>query len=140
MEQFAEDVRPVQPDTNDITRVEEAARRAEASGERLLLRDFVRDAVGSLHASVVDRIRSNVPVVDGQHTVTFGTACSGSELYVTALPWVERFLGKALGKPVRFVHKWSCEVEAAKRAWIVDNFAPPKVVVGGFCRSGICVR
>ena len=98
-----------------------------SSFRQRLLPAFVQCAVSSLNAAARRALRSSFPIGPEPVVLTVGTACSGSELYLTALPLLQRELGRLLGKGVRFVHMWSCEKHPAKRAWIVDNFHPPKL-------------
>ena len=89
---------------------------------------FVARAAASLPARVWAAICSHVDApAEGPVTLTFGTACSGSEFYLTAMPLVAAEISARLRREVRFVHLWSCELDPQKRQWIVDNFAPPKL-------------
>lgn len=89
-----------------------------------VLDEFIELAVRSLDAEMLAAINRSIP---GDGRIVFGTACSGSEMYLVALPALALHLGRALGRPVRFTHAWSCEVVKAKREWIVDQFRPAKV-------------
>ena len=99
---------------------------------------FVRGSVEALTDNMLQAIAQGLPE-DGK--LTFGTACSGSEFYLTSLPLVASCLSEKLGRPITFVHKWSCEIDPAKRQWILDNFAPPKLfadvtkLASGPCRD-----
>ena len=92
------------------------------------LPDYISQAAASLPCQVWQAICRNVAKQpSGPVTLTLGTACSGSELYLTALPHLEREISSRLGRSFRFEHRWSCEIDPTKRQWIVDNFAPPKL-------------
>jgi len=91
------------------------------------LNDFVKQAVGSLSKAALSAIRENFRERAGPVVLTLGTACSGSEFYLTALPWLAQELELVLGRSFRFKHLWSCEIVAEKQQWIFDNFRPPKI-------------
>ncbi len=92
-----------------------------------LLPLFVQRATDSLDDATLEAMRYNLRRRSGVVNITIGTACSGSEVYLAALPWLEKALGRVIGRPIRFVHKWSCEADMAKRRWIEDNFRPRRV-------------
>ena len=93
-----------------------------------LLPAFVARAAASVPAHAWAAICQHVAAPGaGPVTYTFGTACSGSEFYLTAMPLLAAEVSARLGREVRFVHRWSCELDPRKRQWIVDNFAPPKL-------------
>ena len=57
-----------------------------------------------------------------------GTVCSGSEMYMTALPFIVNQLRVACKTlPVTFVHAWACEYDFDKRVWIACNFDVPYI-------------
>ena len=57
-----------------------------------------------------------------------GTVCSGSEMYMTALPFIVNQLRVACKTlPVTFVHAWACEYDVDKRVWIACNFDVPYI-------------
>ena len=95
---------------------------------RQLLPGFVAQAAASLPPHVWQAICRHVNIQpSGPITITMGTACSGSEFYLTALPFLEQEISQRLQRLVRFDHRWSCEIDPRKRQWIMDNFAPPKL-------------
>ena len=95
---------------------------------RQMLPDFVARAAASVPRRSWEALGRNL---GGQASapvrITFGTACSGSEFYLTGLPLLAGEMSQRLGRDVRFEHLWSCELDPAKRQWIMDNFAPPKL-------------
>lgn len=92
------------------------------------LPNFVARAAASLSEAVWRRIGKNVTKPpSGLLVLTIGTACSGSEFYLTALPAIAGEISRRLGFDLRFDHRWSCEYDARKRQWIMDNFAPRKL-------------
>ena len=95
--------------------------------DRRTLPSFVKAAVASLPDEVIQRMCANLRRTDEPMVVTIGTCCSGSEMYLTSLPLLAAELTKAVGTPVRFEHRWSCESVKAKREWIYDNFRPSKI-------------
>ena len=58
--------------------------------------------------------------------IPFGTACSGSELYLSTLKYVEIQLRRK-GVYVTFVHMWAIEKMPSKRAWILANWQPRRM-------------
>lgn len=56
-----------------------------------------------------------------------GSLCSGSEMYLSALPHLCAAVEKLAGLRVSFTHAWSCELVRKKREWIWFNFKPPLV-------------
>ena len=89
---------------------------------------FVARAAASLSPKVWRAIGSHVSQQpSGPITLKVGTACSGSEFYLTALPYIEREISRRLGLDLRFEHLWSCEYDARKRQWTMDNFSPRKL-------------
>ena len=115
----------------DSQRLQAKPHRTERLPEGLegkLLPAFVQRAAASLphHAwAAIGRHVAKQP--SGPVTFKVGTACSGSEFYLTALPLLEKEISQRLGRDVRFDHRWSCEIEPRKRQWIMDNFAPKKL-------------
>ena len=103
--------------------------------DRKFLPVFVSRAASALPRALWETICRNIGGhaldVVGQASapvrITIGTACSGSEFYLTALPLLAKEIGARLRRPVLFDHRWSCEIDANKRQWIVDNFAPPRL-------------
>ena len=61
--------------------------------------------------------------------VVIGTLCSGSEMYLTALPELQAVVRAAMGAEVVLRHAWSCEFVRWKREWIWKNFAPARIFV-----------
>ena len=55
-------------------------------------------------------------------TVRLGTVCSGSELLSTCLPHLCECFRAATGVTLRIDHRWACELDERKRAWIAANF------------------
>ena len=99
-----------------------------------LLPAFVARASASLPAPVWAAICRHMDApAEGPVVLTFGTACSGSEFYLTAMPLVAAEISERLRREVRFVHLWACELDPQKRQWIVDNFAPPKLFADVTC-------
>ena len=95
---------------------------------RALLPEFVAQAAASLPNHTWRAICQHVSRhTSGPITIRVGTACSGSEFYLTALPHLEEELSKRLHRRIRFDHRWSCELDPQKRQWFVDNFAPQKL-------------
>ena len=93
-----------------------------------MLPEFVAQAAASLPSHTWRAICQHVSrQPSGPITINVGTACSGSEFYLTALPHLEEELSKRLHRRIRFDHRWSCELDPQKRQWIVDNFAPQKL-------------
>ena len=96
--------------------------------DRNFLPDFVARAAASVPRHAWHAIAKHLSKKGkGPITITLGTACSGSEIYLTALPFLEKELSQRLGRDIRFVHKWSCELDPQKRQWIIDNFSPMKL-------------
>jgi hypothetical protein len=107
-----------------------------------LLPAFVARSAASLPKEAWQAIARHVAMQpSGPITITVGTACSGSEFYLTCLPYVAEEISKRLRRPLRFTHCWSCEFDPAKRQWIMDNFAPPKLfgditrLADGYCHD-----
>ena len=89
---------------------------------------FVTRAAASLPRHVWQAICRHVDrQASGPIVLKVGTACSGSEFYLTALPEMEREISQRLRRRIKFKHMWSCEFVPDKRQWIMDNFAPPKL-------------
>ena len=89
---------------------------------------YVARAAASVPEHLWQAILRNVAKSpSGPITMTVGTACSGSELYLTALPALQSEISRRLGREFRFDHRWSCEISPRKRQWIMDNFSPPKL-------------
>ena len=96
--------------------------------ENRALPAFVAQAAASLPQEVWQAICRHVSKQpSGPITLTVGTACSGSEFYLTALPHIAEEVSRRLGRDFRFDHRWSCEFDPRKRQWIMDNFAPKKL-------------
>ena len=79
---------------------------------RALLPEFVAQAAASLPSHTWRAICQHVSrQPSGPITISVGTACSGSEFYLTALPHLEEELSKRLHRRIRFDHRWSCELD-----------------------------
>ena len=117
------------PDRNHL---KGKAPRTEALAEELeqkFLPAFVAKAAASLPRHYWRALGRHLKKWPGGEviTLTIGTACSGSEFYLTALPLIAQELSKRIGRQVQFDHRWSCELEPQKRQWIMDNFSPKKL-------------
>ena len=105
--------------------------RAEPLPEGLdckFLPDFVSHAAASMPPHSWQALRqciSNQP--SGSIALTVGTVCAGSEIYLAALPVLEKELPQRLHRHIRFDHRWSCELGPRKRQRVMDNSAPPKL-------------
>ena len=99
---------------------------------------FVATAAGAVNmeavaASLTGFCKLQSPLVSlldagsGPLEISVGTLCSGSEMYISSLPELQRAIRAGTGTEVRFRHAWSCEVARWKREWIWRNFAPPRI-------------
>ena len=59
--------------------------------------------------------------------VRVGTACSGAELYLSALKQLTTAIERRTGIRVVFRHMWSIEINRLKRDWIQLNWKPQKL-------------
>ena len=120
---------PPRAATHDRQHLRSRAPRTEALAgelEHKFLPAFVARAAASLPQCAWQKIGKNVRR-GGTITLRIGTACSGSEFYLTALPLIAEELSTRFACDFRFDHCWSCELDPHKRQWIMDNFSPKKL-------------
>ena len=60
----------------------------------------------------------------GTITITFGTACSGSEHWLSGLRHLSYAIKEHFGLHVNFRHMWAFEVVQRKRDFIMGNWSP----------------
>ena len=59
--------------------------------------------------------------------INIGSLCSGSDIFMTYLPLLEKALREHVGLDVQLRHLWSCEYSARKRIWLKANFDVPQL-------------
>ena len=121
---------PSRPAARSRARLVPSEARAEPLGsglDRKFLATFVAHAASSLPQSFWDGLGRSMGGAPAPIRIKVGTACSGSEIYLTAMPLLAAEIATRLRRPVHFDHRWSCELDANKRQWIADNFAPPRL-------------
>ena len=98
---------------------------------RALLPEFVAQAAASLPSHTWRAICQHVSRhTSGPITIRVGTACSGSDFYLTALPHLEEELSKRLHRRIRFDHRWSCELDPPEAPVDCGQLCPKEVVRG----------
>ena len=96
---------------------------------KLAQRRLLPEVVLSASSTMSDACVKSLAAAWGLHAgtskvITFGTACSGSELYTLCLAPLADRLSALTGCNVSFHHVWACELSARKRDWIRSNFKP----------------
>ncbi len=94
---------------------------------RCHLPDFVQRAASEVDLARISRNLGLLEAASTRRVVTIGTFCSGSEMYMTCLPHLQRVIAEGTGKEVTFQHLWSCECSRRKREWIWENFGVQRI-------------
>ena len=96
-------------------------------------RQFVRGAVSCLTADFKNRLAlallelqqlKHIEDPSADFTIRIGTACSGSELFLSSLRHLSHAVKKELGMSINFHHVWSFEKSHMKREFIESNWKP----------------
>ena len=69
-----------------------------------------------------DNLRKAADLTDGE--ITFGTACSGTDLLVAQLRILADFWLANYGVRIRFRHRFACDVKAAAQNFIMEHWEP----------------
>jgi len=94
--------------------------------QRSYLPSFVQNAAATLlGGSTLDDPTSAWDLREGTtRTITIGTTCSGSELYMLSVPLLAKALSDLTRCQVSFEHVWACELNNKKQDWIATHFRP----------------